>query len=129
MVLNFHLFLSFIYWVGAGYALYAYNSVLKIPLIIPFLILIYVFLLIILGSHHLFMEVLLFIKGKKLEGNIVDYTKKNKLYTPQIRFRVKDVYETFPYYRSYFDKQDFKQVQIHYYKGLWTCEELAYLEI
>ena len=129
MVLNFHVFLTFIYWVGASYGLYVYASVLKIPMILPFLIMLYLFYLWILGSHSIFLELIVFTRGQTCEGSIVEQIKKNKKYTPQIRFRKSDQYETFAFYREYFDPVDLKQVTVFYYKNWWTCQELAFLEL
>ncbi len=129
MVLNFHLFLGLIYWVGAFYALYAYHSVLNILMIIPFLILMYISLLWILGSINIFIELYLFIKGEVCEGSIVDYQKKGKKLTPMIRFRKSDTYETYPFYREYFDPVGTKVVTVYFSKHYWTCVELAYLEL
>lgn len=129
MVLNFHIFLTIIYCVGSAYALYAFQNILNIPMIIPFLFMLYVFYIWILGSHLIFIEMIVFTKGVMVKGNIVDYEKKNKKLIPQIRFRKQDRYETYSFYREYFDSLDVKTVRVYFYRNWWTCQELAFLEV
>lgn len=129
MLFNFHIFLSFIYWEGAVYSLYAFQSILNIPMIIPFLFLLYVIFVWVLGSHSIFIECIVFIKGEQTEGSIVDYEKKHKKLIPKIRFRKNESYETYTFYREYFDPLEFKSVSVFYYKNWWTVKEMSYLDL
>jgi len=128
-VINFHLFLTFIYWVGFVYTYLSYQSVMKLWGVLLFSLLIYVVYIRLIGTQTLLIEMYTTLFGQECEALIVDYKKKDKLLIPLIRFRYFDEYQSLEHYRYLSFPWDDNKISVLYTKKTWISPELAYLKI